>query len=60
MRNLFEAARVEEFKAAHRALEARQRTAVGQDESSAGPAHCCSAIGMAEGEISPPRILIGD
>ena len=59
MRNLFEAARVEELKQRIAHLRPDSERLWGKMNPAQALAHCCSAIGMAEGEISPPRILIG-
>jgi hypothetical protein len=59
MKNLFEAARVEEVKERMAQLRPDSERQWGKMNPAQTLAHCRSAIGMAEGEISPPRILLG-
>jgi hypothetical protein len=59
MKNLFEAARLEEVKERMAQLRPDSERQWGKMNPAQALAHCRSAIGMAEGEISPPRILLG-
>lgn len=59
MKNLFEAAAAEEIKARPMQLRPDSQRQWGKMNTAQALAHCCSAIGTAEGEIRPPRILIG-
>jgi hypothetical protein len=59
MKNLFEAARVEEVKERMAQLRPDSERLWGKMKPAQALAHCSATIGMAEGEISPPRILIG-
>src|SRR5260370_24400456 len=59
MRNLFEAAAVEEVKERMARLRPDSERQWGKMNPAQALAHCSAAIGMAEGKISPPRILIG-
>ena len=59
MKNLFEAARVEEVKQRIAQLRPDSKRQWGKMNPAQALAHCSAAIGMAEGKISPPRILIG-
>jgi hypothetical protein len=58
MKNLFEAAAAEEIRARLMQLRPDSKRQWGKMNTAQVLSHCCSAIGMAEGEISPPRILI--
>jgi hypothetical protein len=59
MKNLFEAARVEEVKERMAQLRPDSERLWGKMKPAQMLAHCSAAIGMAVGEVSPPRILIG-
>jgi len=59
MKNLFEPARVKEVKERMERLRPDSERLWGKMNPAQALAHCSAAIGMAEGKISPPRILIG-
>jgi len=59
MKNLFEAARVEEVKERIARLRPDSERQWGKMNPAQALAHCSAAIGMAVGEIRPPRIFIG-
>jgi hypothetical protein len=59
MKNLFEPVRVEEVKERIAQLRPDSERLWGKMNPAQALAHCTAGIGMAEGEISPPRILIG-
>ncbi len=59
MKNLFEAARVEEVKGRIAELGPYSARLWGKMNPAQMLAHCSLAIGMAMGETLPPRILIG-
>ena len=59
MKNLFEAADVEELKERMAQLSADSERQWGKMNPAQALAHCSAAIGMAVGETRPPRILIG-
>jgi len=59
MKNLFEAARVEEVKQRIEQLRPDSERLWGKMNPAQALAHCSAAMGMAVGEIKPPRILIG-
>jgi hypothetical protein len=59
MKNLFETARVEEVKERIARLRPDSERQWGKMNPAQALAHCSAAIGMAVGEIRPPRILIG-
>jgi hypothetical protein len=58
-KNLFEASRVEEVKERMAQLRPNSERLWGKMNPAQALAHCCAAMGMAMGEICPPRILIG-
>jgi len=59
MKNLYEAARVEEIKKRMAQLRPDSERQWGKMNPAQALAHCSAAIGMAVGETRPPRILIG-
>src|ERR1700675_1331557 len=59
MKNLFEAARVEEVKERIARLRPDSEQQWGKMNPAQALAHCSAAIGMAVGETRPPRIFIG-
>jgi len=59
MKNLFEAARVEEVKERIARLRPDSERQWGKMNPAQALAHCSAAIGMAVGETRPPRIFIG-
>src|ERR1700722_9565697 len=59
MKNLFEAARVEEVKKRMAQLTPDSERQWGKMNPAQALAHCSSAMDMAMGKIRPPRILIG-
>jgi hypothetical protein len=59
MKNLFEAARVEEVNERMAHLRPDSERLWGKMNVAQMLAHCSAAIGMAEGKVSPPRILLG-
>jgi hypothetical protein len=59
MKNLFEAARVEEVKERVAQLRPDSERQWGTMNPAQALAHCSSGIEMAVGEIRPPRVLIG-
>ena len=59
MKNLYEAARVEEIKKRMAQLSPDSERQWGKMNPAQALAHCSAAIGMAVGETRPPRILIG-
>ena len=59
MKNLFESAEVEELKERMAQLSADSERQWGKMNPAQMLAHCSAAMGMATGEISPPRILVG-
>jgi hypothetical protein len=59
MKNLFEAARVEEVKERIARLRPDSERQWGKMNAAQALAHCSAAIGMAVGETCPPRIFIG-
>ena len=59
MKNLFQAAAVEEVKQRIAHLSPDSERLWGKMSPAQALAHCSAAIGMAEGKVSPPRILIG-
>ncbi len=59
MKNLFEAAEVEELKDRMAQLSADSERKWGKMNSAQMLAHCSATIGMAMGKITPPRILVG-
>src|SRR5258708_35462098 len=59
MKNLFEAATVEEVKERMAQLRPGSEWLWGKMNPAQALAHCSAAIEMAVGEICPPRILIG-
>ena len=59
MKNLFEATRAEEIKQRMTQLRPESDRQWGQMNPAQMLAHCSKAIGMAEGEAHPQRILIG-
>src|SRR5713226_2582971 len=59
MKNLFEAARVEEVKERMAQLKPDSERLWGRMNPAQALAHCSASMGMAVGEIAPPRILIG-
>ena len=59
MKNLFEAAEVEELKERMAQLRPDSERLWGKMDPAQMLAHCSAAIGMAVGEVRPPRILIG-
>jgi len=59
MKNLFEAARVEEVKKRIAQLTPDSERQWGKMNPAQALAHCSSAMDMAMGKIRPPRILIG-
>ena len=59
MKNLFEAATVEEVKARVLQLRPDSQRLWGKMNPAQALAHCTVAIEMAEGKVRPPRILIG-
>ena len=59
MKNLFEAARVEEVKERIARLRPDSERQWGKMNPAQALAHCSAAMGMAVGEIRPPRIFIG-
>ncbi len=59
VKNLFDAAAVEEVKARMAKLRPDSERLWGKMNPAQMLAHCSAAIGMAVGEIRPPRILLG-
>jgi hypothetical protein len=59
MKNLFEAARVEEVKKRIALLGPDSERQWGKMNAAQALAHCSAAMEMAMGKICPPRILIG-
>ena len=59
MKNLFEAAEVEELKERMARLNADSERQWGKMNSAQMLAHCSATIGIAMGKISPRRILVG-
>jgi len=59
MKNLFEAAAVEEVKERNAKLRPDSERLWGKMNPAQALAHCSAAIEMAVGEICPPRILMG-
>ena len=59
MKNLFEAAAVEEVKARMTQLRPDSERLWGKMSAAQALAHCCASMGMAVGEIRPRRILLG-
>ena len=59
MKNLFEAARLEEVKERMAQLRPDSERLWGKMNPAQALAHCSGAIDMAMGNIRPPRILIG-
>jgi hypothetical protein len=59
MKNLFEAARVEEVKKRIALLRTDSERQWGKMNAAQALAHCSAAMEMAMGKICPPRILIG-
>jgi hypothetical protein len=59
MKNLFEPSRVEEVKGRLSQLRPDSERLWGKMDPAQALAHCSLAIGMAEGKIAPPRILMG-
>ena len=59
MKNLFEAERVEEVKERMAQLRPDSERLWGKMNPAQALAHCSGVMGMAMGEICPPRILIG-
>jgi Protein of unknown function (DUF1569) len=59
MKNLFEAARVEEVKERMAQLRPDSERLWGKMNPAQALAHCTAAIGMAMGKTRPPRIWIG-
>ncbi len=59
MKNLFEAARVEEVKERMAQLRPDSERLWGRMYPAQALAHCSASMGMVVGEIAPPRILIG-
>jgi uncharacterized protein DUF1569 len=59
MKNLFEAARVEEVKVRMTQLRPDSERLWGRMNPAQALAHCSAAIGMAVGETRPPRVWIG-
>jgi len=58
-KNLFEAAAVDDVKRRMEQLRPESERLWGKMNSAQALAHCCVAIGMAMGEVRPPRILLG-
>ena len=59
MKNLFEAAMVEEVKERMAQLRPESERLWGKMNAAQSLAHCSAAMKMATGKIYPPRILIG-
>ena len=59
MKNLFEAAEVEELKERIAQLSTDSERQWGKMNPAQMLAHCSATFGMATGKISPPRILLG-
>src|SRR5215469_9810273 len=59
MNNLFEPSKVEEVKGRLARLRPDSERLWGKMNPAQTLAHCSLAIGMAEGKITPPRILLG-
>ena len=59
MKSLFEAARVEEVKERVARLRPDSERQWGKMSPAQALAHCTAAFGMAEGKVTPPRILLG-
>jgi hypothetical protein len=59
MKNLFEASAVEEVKERMAKLRPDSERLWGKMKPAQALAHCSAAMGMATGEVRPPRILIG-
>ena len=59
VKNLFEAATVEEVKERMAQLRPESERQWGKMNPAQMLAHCSATIGMAMGKISPPRILLG-
>ena len=59
MKNLFEASRLEEVKERLAQLRPDSERLWGRMNPAQALAHCSASMGMAVGEIAPPRILIG-
>jgi len=58
-KNLFEAAAVDEVKRRMAQLRPDSERLWGKMNSAQALAHCSVAMGMAMGEVRPPRILLG-
>ena len=59
MKNLFEAAAVDEITVRMAHLRPDSERQWGKMNVAQMLAHCSAAIGMAEGKVTPPRILLG-
>ena len=59
MKNLFEPASVNEITGRMERLRPDSERQWGQMNVAQMLAHCSASIGMAEGEVTPPRILLG-
>src|SRR5271169_3395164 len=59
VKNLFEAATVEEVKERMAQLRPESERQWGKMNPAQMLAHCSATIGMATGKVSPPRILLG-
>ena len=59
MKNLFEAAVLEEVKSRMGRLEAGSQRLWGKMNAAQAMAHCSEAMEMARGKITPPRVFIG-
>jgi len=59
VKNLFEASRLEEVKERLAQLRPDSERLWGRMNPAQALAHCSASMGMAVGEIAPPRILIG-
>src|SRR5947209_11525721 len=59
MKHLFEVSRVEEVKERLAELRPDSERLWGKMNPAQTLAHCCRSIEMAEGKITPPRILMG-
>jgi hypothetical protein len=59
MKSLFEPAAVNEIMNRMARLRSDSERQWGQMDVAQMLAHCSAAIGMAEGKVTPPRILLG-
>src|SRR3954471_18932014 len=59
MKNLFEAARVEEVKERMARLKPNSERLGGKMNPAEAMAHCCGGVELAMGDMTPPRFLVG-